>query len=137
MKIEARDPEEFLHEEGVHIPAHIYAVEDAGEGEFGPQLKWIFLDEDDQEIWAWSSTTLSARSKLGKWATNLGTDISNGVDTDDYIGLTVNLVFERYNKADGTLAEKVVHVKAGDGKSLKLADLEKRAPLYDTLEDPF
>ena len=111
--------EGFLHEEGVFLPAIITGIEE-DEGRFGPQLKFFIDvegDDDDQEVWAFTSTTYSDKSKLGEWTLAILGEMPEPLDTDDLIDRPVQVMFERYTRIDEITGqprekEKVVKIRA-------------------------
>ena len=127
MKFEKKEIE--LHEEGVKYDAHLLRIEDAGQGTYGPQAKWVFTlvdAEDDREIWAWSGMEMTPRAKLTKWVKNLNDgEVPESVDTADYVGVPVFIIFEQYDANDGNRAEKVSNVLANpDGTVIEVPDDE-------------
>ena len=127
MKFEKQDI--VLHEEGVKYDAHLLKIEDAGEGTYGPQAKWIFQevdDENDREIWAWTGQAMTPRAKLTKWVKALnGGEVPEAVNTDDYVGVPVFIIFEQYVATDGATAEKISNILANDdGTVIEVPDDE-------------
>lgn len=111
MKIEKTTAADWLHEEMTDIPARITAIEET-DGTYGPGLKLVMYDaESGDDIWAFCGQKMTARTKLGKWATSLFGELPDTLDTDDLIGLGVNVIFERYTNDAGDLKEKVIMLK--------------------------
>lgn len=127
MKINKQ--EYSLHEEGEKYAAWVKRIEDAGEGTYGPQLKWVFEieGEEEREQFAWSGTAMTPRSKLTKWVKNLHDGvIPETVDTEELHGVPCSLLFEHSDNPDGTVSERVVNVLPRKGAKVK--DFSDEAP---------
>lgn len=97
-------------EPGVY-PAIVESIEPA-EGVYGPQLKWQFVlldhdGEDEKRILAWSSQTLTAKSKLNEWATAILGAAPDRLDLDDLINRRCQLALKIAEGKDGQLYNKV------------------------------
>tara|TARA_R110000787_G_scaffold117171_10_gene227734 strand:+ start:2668 stop:3108 length:441 start_codon:yes stop_codon:yes gene_type:complete len=114
-----------LHEADEWYDGHINSIE-AGEGTFGPDLKFIIIlkGEIDREVWAFSSQKLSPKSKLYGWAKALGYPMDTPLNLQNLVGDKVQIMFERYMATDQEgnplEKEKVVKIrepKGGGGKA--------------------
>ena len=118
----------YLHDAEEWLPGFVAAI-DEQDGTYGPQLKWVLhLDGDDttddgspREVWAFSSTTLSPKSKLYGWLKALGYDLEVGgvVDLEPLIGSRVDVFFERYagTSPEGQPVDKEKVVKLRTSKT--------------------
>ena len=84
------------------------------EGQFGPQIKFVFNvaggQYDGCVLSAWTSQKFSSKSKLYQWTrAAFGRDIPKtyNLDTDELLGRHVNLVVTIQQKDDGTEFNKV------------------------------
>ena len=110
----------FLHDPDVDHFGTIMDIEEV-EGKFGNQLKFIIELEDDlnadgeqQETWAYTSTNYSARSKLGGFAESLLGERPEPLDTDVFLGMNVEVVFEQYEAKDAISNKTVTKEKVVD-----------------------
>ena len=84
------------------------------DGKFGPQLEWMFRLDDGSPMKAWTSTSLSAKSKLGLWTRAILGDIPEMLDTEDLVGRPCRLSVlikvgddgNEYNRVDAVLAPR-------------------------------
>lgn len=97
-------------------PVEIKEIGAVDDGQFGPQLKWLFdlgdVENVDGEVepktlTAWSSQTLSAKSKLYQWATAAGWEASDMLTIEDLIGKRVLISVTLEKRTDGTVGNKV------------------------------
>ena len=108
-----------LHEEDVFLPAIIHRI-DEDEGQFGPQFKFIIAvegDDEDNEVWAYTSATYSNGSKLGIWTAAILGSMPESLDTDDLVDVPVQVMFEQYDRTNTKSGlketrEKVVKIRA-------------------------
>lgn len=90
---------EARYEEGVYHPAHLYSVEDGGEGNFGPMLRISFImKEDDLLSDMITGIKMSGGTKLGKLVKALTGSVPESINTDELVGMPCNLVFETNSK---------------------------------------
>ncbi len=85
---------------------------DADEGQFGPQLKWLFKLEDGSTQTAWTSQSYSNKSKLFAWTRAILGETPDPLDTDDLIGRPCRLSIVIKTRDDGTEYNKVDNVLA-------------------------
>lgn len=108
----------FFHEHDEWLPGQIVAIEETPDNGFGEGFKWVIQlddqDEGDFDTWAFCSQTLSPTSKLYGWLLGLGAnpDFGDDVETNDYVGRRVQVMFGPNVKKDGTATEKVVKIRA-------------------------
>lgn len=82
-------------------------------GQFGPQLQWEFLlDDGSSTLRTWSSQSLSAKSKLGRWTRAILGDIPEELDTQDLIGKPCRLSVVIKAREDGSETNRIDEVLA-------------------------
>ena len=118
LEFTVRDDTHFLHKENTWYPGYVDRVEDGLEGKYGPQLKWVFVLDDDptREEWGYTSETFSPRSKAYKWVKGIygqGPEAGQVVHLGEVFGKRVAVEFERYESDNGT-RDKIVRVKGAD-----------------------
>jgi len=74
-------------------PATVTAVT-ATEGKYGPELQFDFVlnNPTRTELRAWTGTTLSSKSKLGRWVQAILGGLPKTLDTDELLGKQCTLV---------------------------------------------
>ena len=82
------------------------------EGQFGPQLEWMFALDGDNTMKAWCSKNYSGKSKLTRWAAALLGQAPELLDTDDLIGKPCRLSIVLKAREDGSEFNKVDEVLA-------------------------
>lgn len=118
-----------LHDADEWYDGTITRYEEITQGQWGPGLKWIIVLDGEEtaddgyprETWAFTSQTLSPRSKLYGWAKALGWDPETGtLDPETLLG-RCQVMFEHYAgyDPDGNPLEKekVVKIRAGKGEA--------------------
>ena len=82
------------------------------DGKFGPQLQWDFDLVGGGSQRGWSGTTMSGKSKLGKWVMALLGNIPDELDTDHLVGKPCRLSLTVKTTDDGTEFNRVDNVLA-------------------------
>lgn len=115
MAINIQKTEYDIPDPGIYT-AKIVEIEETV-GKFGDQIRFIWDENDEQfqNLWYFTSTTFSSKSKLGKLvAALLGTPFSNlpsGLDIEDaLIGKEAKLVIEHQENTSGTTYAKITSV---------------------------
>ncbi len=144
-----------LHEEGEYYEGTLTHIEDLPDGQYGPGLKWIInIDGETAEdgsavdTWAFSSQTLSPRSKLYKWAKGiLGEQAlpaaGETFDLGRLVGARVKIMFEQAPGVDPEgnpiTREKVVAFKSAGPISSQVpsASPTPAAPAAQPDAEPF
>lgn len=127
---EVQEPTIELHQENKFYYGVIRDIAEE-DGNFGRQLKWVIVLDDDgtytddegneveRETWTWCSPKLTTHenNKFRKYVKGLtGKEPTKGemVDTSEFIGKRVGVMFEHTKKKDGTPTEKVSILAAED-----------------------
>ena len=84
----------------------------AGDLQYGPQLEFLFELRSGQRLRAWTTPTLSARSKLGAWATALFGELPESLDTDALVGLSCRVQVGVRQREDGSSLNTIDSVLA-------------------------
>jgi hypothetical protein len=104
-----------LHEQFEKYPGAIARLENEEKGQFGPQVKWIFvLDADkgqgengqDRETWHWTPRKVTSKNKTGKLLAQLtgrAIELGEAYDLTKFIGTRVNVIFEHKQSGDKTV----------------------------------
>lgn len=119
FKVTSQESSFELHQEDEWYKGDLTDIEYEKEGKYGPQFKWIYKlddDDDDRTVFDWTTTKLTTdkRNKLRKRLKGLTGEnpdtFDEAVDVRDFIGDRVKLMFERYESGDDE-KEKVAAVK--------------------------
>lgn len=112
----------YLHEEGVFIPAIIHSIEQVPSvrPDWGDQLKFVLAvegDDPENEVWAFTSLTYTSESKLGGFVLDILGEMPEPLDTDDLLDRPVEVKFERYTRTNPKSGlpqtkEKVVAIRS-------------------------
>lgn len=100
-------------------PATVDSIEEAT-GQFGPQLKIKFDLGNNNYLTAWTSQSLSDKSKLGQWTKAILGGLPDSLDTNALIGKPCRLSVvikarddgTEYNRIDAVLAPKAAAPKS-------------------------
>jgi len=89
------------------IPMGMYAATvknvELAEGQYGEQLSWLFsVDDSDTELRAWSSSTMSDKSKTGRWVRSILGQVPDVLEADALLGQPCMLSVLVKPKADGS-----------------------------------
>lgn len=99
-------------------PATVKEITEA-EGQFGPQLKWVFDLGEGRVLSGWTSQALSDKSKLGQWSRAILGEIPEDLDTEALVGRACRLSVviktkddgSEFNRIDSVLAPRVAKPK--------------------------
>lgn len=129
---------------------------DQMEGQFGPQLIWIFDVEAPEEavldgfaepsesghyeVAGFTSFATGEKSKMRPWIIALLGDMPEEFDTDDLVGVSCTLDLETYEKKNGitkNIVDKVRAPRGNRGKQAKKKDAKKdeKEEASDSKED--
>lgn len=143
MKLTAKDSADFQpHEAEEWLPGKIIDIEETEGGKYGPGLKLVLvLDDDepnedgtDREVWAYTSQTLSPKSKLGRYVEAITGELpapGEVFDLDELIGKKVEVFFERYTGTNKETGEPQEKEKVTKMRAAKKASRRRAEPVED------